>query len=280
MRLLVRGGATPRTQHGCSRFCVLPLVSTLSGVAEGKRCGSNLRASRSLHSKRGPCVISINPRIRAERALRLRHGAAAGLLCQLHESRSALGGVDRLGARGGWLSHPSRRVDFLPGDNFVAKMDAAAAEAKATLALSSEAYFSSRYTQDEWTAALRRGTLLPVRIGGERPEGILGPLVSVDLLGLREEEARTRLVAAAGRFLTRERGKPEERPPFRARRQSGPSPPRPASPPPSLPTRILPASARPTSPGGGSMLRPRLKVRAHVVVSGADCPPFSPPWRR
>jgi tetratricopeptide (TPR) repeat protein len=58
-----------------------------------------------------------------------------------------------------------------------------------------------------------------VRVGGERPGGILGPLISVDLIELAEPEARKALLEAGQRFLARlageeGRAKPSVAPPF------------------------------------------------------------------
>jgi tetratricopeptide (TPR) repeat protein len=109
--------------------------------------------------------------------------------------------------------------DFAPGANFVAEMQQASEQTQAVLALVSERYLESGFTTDEWTAAFRERKLLPVRIGGDRPGGILGPIVSVDLVGVDQDSARDRLIEAAGRFLAVQRGetgraKPSEPPPF------------------------------------------------------------------
>jgi tetratricopeptide (TPR) repeat protein len=112
--------------------------------------------------------------------------------------------------------------DFAPGDNFVAEMQRASAQARSTIAVLSDAYLDSRYAEAEWTAAFRQATLLPVRVGGAPPDGILGPIVWVDLVGLDEPSARTRLRVEAKRFLEQTRGKPEEAPPFPRHRRERP----------------------------------------------------------
>ncbi len=93
--------------------------------------------------------------------------------------------------------------DFLPGENLVLNMHRAAQEARRTIAVLSETYLASVYTQAEWAAAFNTGptstarTLLPVRVRDCQPAGLLASIVYVDLVGLAPDEARTRLLAAA-----------------------------------------------------------------------------------
>src|SRR5882672_7993581 len=60
--------------------------------------------------------------------------------------------------------------DFLPGENFALNMHRAAQEVQRTIAVLSETYLSSLYTQPEWAAAFAqdptstRRSLLPVRV--------------------------------------------------------------------------------------------------------------------
>jgi hypothetical protein len=91
--------------------------------------------------------------------------------------------------------------DFRPGSNFVAEMDNAAKRAERTLLVLSPAYLLSDYAFAEWAAAFRhdpKGThrrLLPVRIQSCEVDGLLGPVVYIDLVQLDEEQARERLLA-------------------------------------------------------------------------------------
>ncbi len=93
--------------------------------------------------------------------------------------------------------------DWGPGDNFVLNMSKALDGADRVAALLSPAYFEpSRYTADEWSAALikdaeGRHRLLPLRIAPCDVPGLLKPLVSGDLFGVAEDEALRRLLAAA-----------------------------------------------------------------------------------
>lgn len=89
--------------------------------------------------------------------------------------------------------------DFLSGGNFVLEMDAAVT-CERTIAVISPAYFESDYAKAEWAAAFRedpageKSKLIPVRIANFAPEGLLGSVVYIDLVGLSEEEARRKVV--------------------------------------------------------------------------------------
>jgi hypothetical protein len=105
--------------------------------------------------------------------------------------------------------------DFLPGGNFVLEMQRAAAESQKTIAVLSESYLKSSYTQPEWAAAFAQDPqslerkLIPVRVKECKPEGMLRPIVHVDLVGLTEADAKQTLLASL-----RQRAKPEQAPAF------------------------------------------------------------------
>lgn len=105
--------------------------------------------------------------------------------------------------------------DFRPGGNFVLDMQRAAAESRKTIAVLSESYLKSSYTQSEWSAAFAQDPessehkLIPVRVGDCNLEGILGAIVYVDLVGLTEFKARQTLLDSL-----RKRAKPELPPAF------------------------------------------------------------------
>src|SRR5258708_18930545 len=88
--------------------------------------------------------------------------------------------------------------DFRPGSNFLAEMDEAAKVADRTIAVLSSKYFESDYTFVEWAAAFRRDPkgkqrkLLPIRVKPCDVEGLLGPMVFIDLVGQGEQVARER----------------------------------------------------------------------------------------
>ena len=96
--------------------------------------------------------------------------------------------------------------DWAAGRNFVTAMSEALARADRVVALFSAAYFEpERYTTEEWSASLvympgvAAGRLVPVRVE-EVPAALvpplLRPLVSRDVFGVAEEEARRVLLAA------------------------------------------------------------------------------------
>jgi TIR domain len=77
--------------------------------------------------------------------------------------------------------------DFRPGMNFVAGMDHTSKQADRTVLVLSPAYLESDDAFSEWAVAFRhdlRGTyrrVLPMRIEPCNPQGVLGPLLYIDL---------------------------------------------------------------------------------------------------
>jgi hypothetical protein len=102
--------------------------------------------------------------------------------------------------------------DFRPGDDFVEKMHDAVKQAKRIVPVLSPAYFASVFGTKEWTATYARdpAVLIPVRVADCKPEGLLKPIVYVDLVGKDGKSARADLVAG----VNRERGKPSTEPLF------------------------------------------------------------------
>ncbi len=106
--------------------------------------------------------------------------------------------------------------DFRPGSNFVLEMQRAASEAERTIAILSPAYLNALYTQPEWAAAFaqdptgEKGTLLPVRVQKCDIEGLLPPIIRIDLLDLNETAAKEGLLQG----ISRERMKPSIEPKF------------------------------------------------------------------
>lgn len=105
--------------------------------------------------------------------------------------------------------------DFRPGSNFVLEMQKATTETDKTIAVLSEDFLKSAFTQPEWAAAFTKDPegwkrkLVPVRVAECSPAGMLGNIVWVDLVGLPEETARERLLQAFEK-----RGKPDRAPAF------------------------------------------------------------------
>ncbi|MCL4862237.1 MAG: tetratricopeptide repeat protein [Caldilineaceae bacterium] len=106
--------------------------------------------------------------------------------------------------------------DFRPGGNFVLDMQRAAADSARTIAVLSPDYVAARFTQPEWAAAFaqdptgEQGKLLPIRVREVRLDGLLAPIVYVDLVGRDEAAALTALLAG----VERSRAKPSAPPLF------------------------------------------------------------------
>jgi hypothetical protein len=95
--------------------------------------------------------------------------------------------------------------DIRPSSNFIAEMDEAARRSERTIPVLSPAYLTSDNAFAEWAAAFRHdpkgklGKVLPVRIEQCVVEGLLGPIVYIDLVGLGESQAREQLLAGVKR---------------------------------------------------------------------------------
>ena len=105
--------------------------------------------------------------------------------------------------------------DFRPGSNFVLEMQKATAGTDKTVAVLSEDFLKSAFTQPEWAAAFAKDatgkdrTLIPVRVAECSPDGLLSQIIWVDLVGLSEETAREALLQAF-----KESGRPDRAPAF------------------------------------------------------------------
>src|SRR5208337_2260919 len=89
---------------------------------------------------------------------------------------------------------------FRPGEKFVLRMQEAAAQTDFTIAVLSETYLKSEYTQPEWAAAFaqdptgKKRKLIPVRVAECALTGMLAPIVYIDLVGLGEIDAERALL--------------------------------------------------------------------------------------
>ncbi len=120
--------------------------------------------------------------------------------------------------------------DFRAGCNFILEMDRASKQAQRTIAVLSASYINAAYTHPEWASAFARDPtgesriLLPIRVRECTFTGLLAQVVYIDLVGLTEIEAKTRLLSqvhgergkplAAPRFPGVSRGKPIAAPPY------------------------------------------------------------------
>ena len=107
--------------------------------------------------------------------------------------------------------------DFVPGSDWVYRMQEATAAATRTIAVLSSSYLESVYGGAEWRLAFandptgEQGLLLPVRVEPIQPPGLLQTRVYVDLVGLSQQTARARLLQAVD-----QPSRPQREPPFPA----------------------------------------------------------------
>jgi hypothetical protein len=96
-------------------------------------------------------------------------------------------------------SSVSQLRDFVPGANFALEMDRAARRARRTFGVLSPHALQAPYVRQEWAQRLAddptgsQRALVLVRVEPCQPEGLLGPVVYIDLVGLDEAGARARL---------------------------------------------------------------------------------------
>ncbi|PGN52557.1 hypothetical protein CN966_24885 [Bacillus cereus] len=113
--------------------------------------------------------------------------------------------------------------DFQPGCNFVLEMQKGSANSKHTLALLSNNFLESRYTQPEWAAAFvkdpmgEKRKLIPVRIEDIELEGLLPAISYIDLVGVDDETHAEKLILEG---VQTQRKKPDIRPAFPGARPS------------------------------------------------------------
>jgi hypothetical protein len=96
-------------------------------------------------------------------------------------------------------SSVSQLRDFVAGSNFAVEMDQAARRARRTLGVLSPQALQAPFVRQEWAQRLagdptgEQRALMLVRVEPCEPEGLLGPVVYIDLVGLDEAAARARL---------------------------------------------------------------------------------------
>jgi hypothetical protein len=105
--------------------------------------------------------------------------------------------------------------DFRPGGNFVLEMQNALKTTNKMVMVLSDDYLKSSFTAAEWSAVFatdpeeKKRKLVPVRVHECKPEGLLAPLIYVDIVGLSESDAEAALLGAFA-----DRGKPQQAPKF------------------------------------------------------------------
>jgi tetratricopeptide (TPR) repeat protein len=93
----------------------------------------------------------------------------------------------------------SQLRDFVAGGNFITEMQRAARRARRTLGVLSPKALRAPFVWQEWAQRLaadptgEQRALVLVRVEACEPEGLLGPVVYIDLVGLDEASARVRL---------------------------------------------------------------------------------------
>lgn len=93
-------------------------------------------------------------------------------------------------------------TDFLPGENFVLRMQEAASESDHTVVIMSEAFLASRFGASEWAAAFvqdpegKHRRLIPIAVERVSPPGLWAAIVRVSVVGLDEDDARELVLGA------------------------------------------------------------------------------------
>jgi hypothetical protein len=143
--------------------------------------------------------------------------------------------------------------DFTPGSNWIHGMDAGVSRAARTIAVLSDAYGRSVYGAAEWRAAWASdptgatGRLLVARVEDCARPGLLGQVVSFDLFGIPQDDARSELLRSVDLAISGGRAKPATAPPFPSSADA--VPPRPPFPAPELDTDQQATGSAPATSG-------------------------------
>ena len=134
--------------------------------------------------------------------------------------------------------------DFLPGNNFVLKMQEAASGTRKTVIVLSDNYLNATFTQPEWAAAFaedpkgEQRKLVAFRVAPCSPTGLLKALIYADLVGLPMDKAKEEVLRGVS---DDPRAKPVVAPPFPGTTATVPAAP------PSFPGASPAAAAKPGS---------------------------------
>jgi hypothetical protein len=115
--------------------------------------------------------------------------------------------------------------DFRPGGNFAIEMQKAASQAERTIAVLSPDYLKSGFAEAEWSAVFaqdpkgNKGRLVPIIVRRCELSGLLKAIIHIDLSNYHDE-AEAKLSLLKG--VSRERAKPNKRPPFPGQRRLSP----------------------------------------------------------
>ncbi|MGI6249975.1 MAG: tetratricopeptide repeat protein [Anaerolineaceae bacterium] len=99
--------------------------------------------------------------------------------------------------------------DFKPSENFILNMHKALDNCERFIAVLSAEYMKKVYCTAEWTAAFakdpsgEKSLFIPIRIDDYEPEGLLKPIIYIDLFGVDEKEAEERLKQITKKGRTR-----------------------------------------------------------------------------
>jgi hypothetical protein len=106
--------------------------------------------------------------------------------------------------------------DFRPGSNFILEMQESARKAAQTIMVLSPDYLKSQFANPEWAAAFAKDPqglmrkVIPVVVRECHPDGLLGQIIHINLVGLDQAAARAELIVG----VRKERAKPATRPTF------------------------------------------------------------------
>ena len=101
--------------------------------------------------------------------------------------------------------------DFVPSTNFVVEMHNALKSASRMILVLSPDYLSAKFPLAEWTAqfatdpSCERGVMIPVRVRECTPDGLLRPIIYIDLVGLSEDIARRVFLEGIKSVINRKR---------------------------------------------------------------------------
>lgn len=104
-----------------------------------------------------------------------------------------------------------QQQDFVPATNFAVEMHRALQNMRRMIMVLSPDYLSAKFPLAEWTAAFtvdptcESGTLIPVRVRECKPDGLLRPIVYIDLVGLNASDAQKEFLDGIASVIKRKR---------------------------------------------------------------------------